>query len=130
MASSQGWTDEKVELTVGRLLQIGVGFAALVVFIGAIVFLFRHGAAPVDYREFHGEPADLRTFWGITSDAIDFRGRGIIQLGLLLLIATPVARVVFTVIAFLRERDWTYLVVTLIVLGILLYGLLSGYFGL
>jgi uncharacterized membrane protein len=45
------------------------------------------------------------------------------SLGILLLIATPVARVIFTVFAFAHERDWTYVVVTLIVLALLLYSL-------
>ncbi len=60
------------------------------------------------------------------ADAAKLQGRGWIQLGLLLLIATPVARVVFTVFAFARERDTTYVVVTLIVLGLLLCGLFGG----
>jgi uncharacterized membrane protein len=51
----------------------------------------------------------------------------LIQLGLLLLIATPVARVVFTVFAFFMERDYTYVAVSLLVLGILLLGFFVGY---
>ncbi len=47
-----------------------------------------------------------------------------IQLGLLLLIATPVARVGCSVVGFLRERDPTYVVLTLIVLSVLLYTLI------
>jgi uncharacterized membrane protein len=125
-----GWTDQQVEIVVGRLLQIGVSLAAAVVLVGGIEFLVRHGAEPIDYRTFREEPADLRTFWGITSNAIAFRSRGLIQAGLLLLIATPIARVVVTLIAFIRQRDTIYVVATLIVLAILLYGLLSGYFGL
>jgi uncharacterized membrane protein len=54
-------------------------------------------------------------------------GRGLIQLGLLILIATPIARVAFSVVAFLYQRDWTYVVVTLIVLGLLVYSLLGGH---
>jgi uncharacterized membrane protein len=53
--------------------------------------------------------------------------RGLIMLGLLLLIATPVARVIFSAFAFARERDFTYVCITLIVLGVLLYSLFSGY---
>ena len=52
--------------------------------------------------------------------------RAIIQLGLLLLIATPVARVLFSAIAFALERDSMYVVITLIVLAILLYSLLGS----
>ena len=64
---------------------------------------------------------------GIVKSACHLRGQGLIQLGLLLLIATPVARVVFTVFAFFMERDYTYVAVSLLVLGILLLGFFVGY---
>jgi uncharacterized membrane protein len=63
----------------------------------------------------------------IVQQASDLRGRGLIQLGLLLLIATPVARVIFSVFAFARQRDATYVLITLIVLAVLVYSLFSGY---
>jgi uncharacterized membrane protein len=47
-------------------------------------------------------------------------------LGLLLLIATPVARVAFSVIGFALEKDWMYVVITLIVLALLIYSLSSS----
>jgi uncharacterized membrane protein len=50
----------------------------------------------------------------------------VIMLGLLLLVATPVARVVFSVAGFLRERDFLYVVLTLIVLAVLLSSLFFG----
>ena len=52
------------------------------------------------------------------------RDKGIIQLGLVLLIATPVARVAFAAYSFGRQRDWLYLGIAGIVLSLLLYGLL------
>ena len=68
----------------------------------------------------------MRTFAGILADIGQFRGRGIIQLGLLLLIATPVARVVFAIIGFALEKDRLYVVVAALVLGILLFSLFGG----
>ena len=53
-----------------------------------------------------------------------FQCRGIIQFGLVLLIATPVARVAFSVAAFALQRDNTYVAITLIVLAVLLFSLL------
>ena len=50
---------------------------------------------------------------------------GIVQLGLVLLIATPVARVALTLGAFLLQRDRLYVVLTTIVLVLLLFGLFS-----
>ena len=100
--------------------------AALVVIAGGILYLIHYGAAPPNYHFFRGEPADLRSVSGIVFDALSFRSRGIIQLGLLLLIATPVARVIFSVVAFALQRDRTYVIVTLVVLTVLLYSLFSG----
>jgi uncharacterized membrane protein len=117
------WTDRRVEAILGGLLRLGVMTAAAVVMFGAAVYLVRHGTSSPDYGGFHGEPEELRSLHGIVRAAWSFRGRGLIQLGLVLLIATPVARVAFSVFAFARQRDWMYLIVTLVVLGTLLYSL-------
>ena len=120
------WTDRKVEDLVGNLLRAGVTLAALVVFCGAVVYLARHGAEPADYRVFHGEANQLRTIPGVLHEAFAFQGRGIMQLGLLLLIATPVARVVLSILGFAAERDRMYVGFATIVLAILLYSLFGS----
>jgi uncharacterized membrane protein len=121
-----GWTDQQVEQTIGRLLRDGLIIAACIVVVGAVIYLFRHGAQQPDYRLFRGEPADLRTISGMLRASADWRGRDLIQLGLLVLLATPVARVAFSVVAFALQRDRFYVVVTLIVLGILLFSIFGG----
>ena len=118
-----GWTDSQIDTTIGTLLRIGVIVATATILIGSIFYLARHGAAQPDYRIFHGEPADLRNLSGVVQDALSFSGRGFIQLGLLFLIATPLARVVFSVAAFTLQRDPTYVIITLIVLAVLVYSL-------
>jgi uncharacterized membrane protein len=123
MAGLPLWTDRKVEGLVGNLLRAGVLLAALVVFCGAVVYLARHGGEPADYRVFHGEPSQLRTIPGVLREAAAFQGRGIIQLGLLLLIATPVARVALSIFGFAAERDRMYVGFATIVLVILLSSL-------
>jgi uncharacterized membrane protein len=115
--------DVRVQQAVGNLLRAGVLLAALVVLAGGVLFLLRHGGEVPDYRVFHGEPVDLRGFAGIVRDAFSGSGRGLVQLGLLLLVATPVARVAFTAIAFAYERDRTYVLVALLVLSLLLKSL-------
>jgi len=117
--------ERRFEQLMGNLLRLGVLSSAAVVLAGAVVYLVRHGGSTPHYQVFRGEPGDLRSLPGILRDAASFQGRGLIQLGLLLLIATPIARVLFSVIAFLRERDWLYIAFTLIVLGVLLYSLLG-----
>ena len=120
------WSDQNVEEWIGNLLRAGVTLAAAVVLFGACVYLARHGHEMPQYHVFVGAPTDLRSISGIMKDALAFKGRGIIQFGLLLLIATPVARVAFSVVAFAMERDRLYVVVTLIVLAVLTYSLAGG----
>lgn len=115
--------DKRLETIIGNLLRAGVLLAATVVLFGAVVFLVRHGGARPDYQTFRGEPADLRTVSGILRDVRELHGRGIIQLGLLLLILTPIARVAFSAVGFALERDFVYVFITLLVLAILLFSL-------
>ncbi len=120
------WTDEDVDIVLGRVLQIGVMLSAAIVLCGAAIYLTKRLQVMPDYRVFRGEPADLRTVAGIFADARASSGRGLIQLGLLVLIATPIARVVFSVIAFTRQRDWLYVGITFIVLALLTFSITGG----
>jgi uncharacterized membrane protein len=115
--------DKRVDEIIGTLLRTGVILAATVVLTGGIFYLARYGSLPARYAVFQGEPGELSHVFAILRDAFALHPRGIIQFGLLLLIATPVARVIFSVFAFAWERDWTYVVITLIVLALLLYSL-------
>jgi uncharacterized membrane protein len=128
MFRKSDWTDQKVELIIANLLRAGVTLSGLVVLTGGVIFLARHGKEPAGYHVFAGEPSDLRNWKGILHAALALRGRGIIQLGLLMLIATPVARVAFSVFAFVLERDWLYVGVSSFVLAVLLYSLVGSGF--
>ena len=116
-------TEHRVERALAAVLRTGVMLAAAIVVIGGAVYLSRHGGERPHYGVFRGEPSDLRSLAGIVRDAASGTGRGLIQLGLVALIATPVARVAFSVAAFAVQRDRTYVVVTLAVLGLLLLSL-------
>jgi uncharacterized membrane protein len=119
-------TDEQVEKIIGHILQIGVMVAASIVLLGGIFYLSRYGSALPHYDIFHGEPADLQSASGIMKSVFSFHARGFIQFGVLLLIATPIARVIFSIIAFTLQRDRIYIFVTLIVMGVLFYSLFGG----
>ncbi len=119
-------TDHQVETIIGNLLRISVTIAALVVLLGGVIYLIHFMGTHPDYRVFTGEPLDLRTVSGILRDSLTMHSRGIIQIGLLILIATPVARVIFALFAFALQRDRIYVVVSLIVLTVLIYSLSGG----
>src|SRR5262245_47841854 len=118
--TNQPQRDERFEQFLGRLLRFGVLLAAGVVLVGGVIYLVRHGGERPVLKVFQVEPADLRNASGIVANALILSGRGVLQVGLLLLVATPVARVFASVIGFLRERDYLYVVLTLIVLAVLL----------
>ena len=120
------WTDKRVESIVGNLLRAGVLLSAAVVLAGGILYLIHYGAGVPDYKVFRGEPEELKGLSGIVKGALSLRRRGLIQLGLLLLIATPVARVVFAVIAFALQKNGAYVVISAVVLGALLFSLFVG----
>jgi uncharacterized membrane protein len=116
------WDDKRIETWVGVMLRTGVMLAAAVVLTGGILYLARHGYAPRnDYSRFHGEPPQFTSLSGVVRGAKTLEPRSIIMLGLLILIATPVARVVMCIVGFLMERDRLYVAVSSVVLVILLY---------
>jgi uncharacterized membrane protein len=119
-------TDLEIEEFVGNLLRTGVSISAFVVLIGACIYLAHHWNEPTHYRIFRGEPSDFRSIGAIIHSAFAGHGRGFIQLGLVLLIATPVARVAFSIWGFAAEHDRMYTTFTSIVLVILLYSLLGS----
>jgi len=112
--------DSDMDRMIGRLLQVGVLAAAAVVLPGGIVYLVRHGGEVPDYRHFHAVPLALHRL-------LEFRARSVIQLGVLLMIATPVLRVAFCIFAFAMERDWQYAIIGAIVLSVLIYGIFGSH---
>jgi len=126
LSNSPAVDEGKIENTMGNLLRAGVLTAAAVVLLGGIFFLLKHGGDLPDYHTFTGEPPDYTSFSGIFRSVLTLMPQGIIQLGLMLLIVTPVARVLFALLAFMRERDRNFIVITFMVLVFLLYGFLGG----
>lgn len=114
--------------SLSNLLQYGVWLASAVVLIGGILYIMRHGAEPVDYHVFRGEPAMYRSLAGIVTAMFAGHRRAIIQFGLLILIATPIVRVILSFISFLCWRDFTYAAITAVVLSGLIYSFIGAYF--
>lgn len=119
-------SEHEVEQLIGRLLQVGVFLAAAVTLVGGILLLMSQGSSPPSFSVFHGQPGNLTSLSLILRGVRDGHSDSIVQLGIVLLIATPIARVAFTLVAFAIQRDRTYVLITLLVLVLLLYGLLLG----
>ena len=127
MSGRSTWSEHQVEQVVANLLRFGVLLATAVVLLGGLLYLIRHAPEAINYQFFRGEPPDFRSPKEVVTAVLSGRRRGIIQLGLLLLIATPVARVALSLLVFAQQRDFTYVVVTIMVLAGLIYSLLGAY---
>lgn len=120
------WGDKDMQVIIGNLLRGGVLLSTSIVIIGGIIYLFRHGQEFPEYKTFRGQPPAFRTIPGIFRGVWEGRGRAVIQLGILVLIATPVFRVAFSIIGYLLEKDYLYMAITILVLGIILFSMLGG----
>lgn len=118
--------DDRLDRIVGIVLRTGVLVAATLVLIGGIALLAGHHQAVPDHSKFHPEPTPLASIGGVWHGALGLDPLYIIQLGLLVLIATPVVRVVTCAAGFGLERDWTYTIVSLIVLALLLVSIVGS----
>lgn len=118
--------DKDIEIIIGNLLRGGVIASSLIIILGGIIYLWQHGGSRPDYHTFHGLNNTFYSLPMVWEGVLKGDGEHIIQLGVLILIATPVARVVFSIFGFLQEKDRLYIIITLIVLLIIVGSMLSG----
>jgi uncharacterized membrane protein len=103
-------TDERMQSIIGKLLRAGVLAAAVTVAAGGAWYLAVNGAAPM------------------SPGAAEIAGpQMLILAGLVLLIATPIARVAFALVAFVLEKDYTYVAISSVVLLVLLVSIASSW---
>jgi uncharacterized membrane protein len=100
--------DHHIERQMGRLLQAGVLVSATVMAIGGILYLAQHGADTPNLGKFR------KAEWTSSTR--------LLQSGILLMIATPILRVVFSVFAFARAKDWLYAGLGATVLTLIMWG--------
>jgi uncharacterized membrane protein len=118
--------EHKIELFIGNLLRVCVIATVAVVVAGAALYMPTAYSSFPDYHKFHSEPDAFRSVTGILGGAFTGNAKAVIEAGMLLLILTPILRVAVSVFAFLYEKDYLYVVLTLMVLGLLLFSLLGG----
>jgi uncharacterized membrane protein len=129
MNKKAGFKDTDMQAVIGWVLRIGVIVSITVVFLGGIIFLYRHGHEVADHKQFKGIPDFISTAGGIFHGIATIRGQAIIQFGIILLIATPILRVIFSAIGFVREKDYLYIGISVLVLCIIFASMISGHAG-
>jgi uncharacterized membrane protein len=125
----KGFKDKDMQVLLGQVLRAGTVISVSVVLIGGVIFLWRHGQAISDYKTFKGIPDFVRNPSGIIYGILAGKGQAIIQLGIVLLIATPVLRVIFSAVGFVLEKDYLYVGISVLVLCIILFSAISGHAG-
>lgn len=118
-----------MQLTIGWILRGGVTVSMIIVAIGGIFFIYRHGHSVPDFRTFKGTPDFISSPKKVFENAFQLKGQAIIQLGIALLIATPILRVIFAAIGFILEKDHLYTLISVIVLLIIIISMISGHAG-
>lgn len=113
--------EEGLELAISRVLRAGVIISASLIAFGfATSFLVGWDGSPTGAPP---SPVDPASFEGMAQGLRQLRPIAITQLGLLVLIATPVVRVAISVFGFALEHDRMYVAITLAVLAMLLASL-------
>lgn len=116
-------SDKDIQVILGTLLRVGVIASMSVVLIGASVYLMLNHSEVVDYHRFDSHKTDFSSMAAVFSGLKRLDSAAIIQFGVLLLIFTPILRVVFSIFGFLIERDYLYVLIGLLVLGVILFSL-------
>ena len=115
--------DKDVQVILGTLLRVGVIVSTVVVIIGGIIFLSTQANYKVSFSEFKPQQTKFSSVAEIINGLKSFDGLAIIQFGVLLLIFTPIARVVFSIFSFFMEKDYMYVLIGIIVLCVIITSL-------
>lgn len=123
--------DKDISLIIGKILRCGVYLSLSVAVVGGLIYLVAEGNhTSVQHNVFIEKDENLFDLITDTLRGVAYGdGLSIIELGILLLIATPLTRVIFSLWAFNQEKDRMYVVITLIVLVIIFVSILTGFGG-
>jgi len=119
--------NKKMQQLIGSTLRIGVMTACCIAILGGAYYLISHGSEPMpDYYKFHGEPTSLTSLSGIFGGLIHLKAANLIQLGVLVLMLTPITRIILSLFDFAHQRDWLYVAITTIVFLVIFLNSLGG----
>ena len=120
---TSAWSAQQL---IGNVLRGGVLLSVTVVLVGAVIYLYRHGQNTANYASFTPGPAFTRNLHAILLGLVQLHGRAIIQFGIILLIATPIVRVLLSALSFWLKHDYLYVAITLLVMAIIVWSMLGG----
>lgn len=122
----------RTEIAISLVLRIGVSISVAVIAVGLGLMFGHHPeygslTSRFSYHRLTAPQTSFpHTFRQLGSSLGAGDGQGIVVLGVLLLILTPVLRVAVSIVAFVLERDAAMTAVTLFVLGALVASFLLG----
>lgn len=117
-----------IQRLIGNTLRWGVTIASVIAIIGLVIYLLQHGNESVpDYAHFDASRPAFTHLEGILSGFAIGESYGIIQIGIIVLILTPILRVALSFFDFLRERDWLYALISAIVLATIFINSVAGF---
>ncbi|WP_134090550.1 DUF1634 domain-containing protein [Olivibacter sp. XZL3] len=120
--------DRDIQLIIGNLLRYGVWTALAVAALGGLIYLFNHEQELVHYGNFVEKDVSIFALVEQTlKGAARVKGDDIILLGILLLFLTPILRILFSLIAFLLEKDFLYVGITALVIAIICFSVFFGF---
>jgi uncharacterized membrane protein len=105
---------ERLQVMIGKIMLIGAIVSATITAIGAIIFLIQHGYEPTHFHLFNPTYSHVKNY---------FSGRGLIEIGLYIIVFTQILRVAFTGWIFVKMRDKWFTVFTVFVFLVLIYSL-------
>ncbi len=125
------WAERDMEVFIGKLLRYGVIASCVITIFGGIIYIYQHQTLPdyspiPDDQPFLGVDHYLRELTSIIPHMLAFDGAAIVQFGVCVLIATPIMRIVVSIFAFIIEKDYLYITITVIVLCIILANMIFG----
>ncbi len=120
-------SDKNIRTVTAILLRVGVYLSMAIVIFGGIVYLYQHGSENVDYSVFYKDKVQYKTITAVFSNLFTSNAIVVIQFGLLMLIFTPIARVILAAIGFALERDYLYVLIGFIILIIIASSLSAGF---
>lgn len=120
------YSDKEMDASISTMLRTGVMLAAALVAAGGALYLRQSSSSIPDYAHLPIEPRMVWSVHEVVQGVVRLNASSVIQFGLLVLVATPVLRVIYCVVGFARQRDGLYVAISCGVLAVLLYSLMMG----